>query len=62
MKYNAELNIKDYKDFTKQVDKLSAMGFKLPHTVEKLSNGNYKIEVVTELALDTLDRLSSESV
>ena len=62
MKHTAILNEDDYRDFTLQVDKLSELGFKLPHTVEHLQNGKFKIDVITELDLDELDKISSGDV
>ena len=62
MKYKATLNKKEYKEFTSRIDELSKRGFNLPHTVEYTGDGEFKIEIITELDLVELDKLGDDDV
>ena len=62
MKYKATLNKKEYKEFTLKIDELSKRGFNLPHTVEYTGDGEFKIEIITELDLEELDKLGDDDV
>ena len=57
----AILNKDDFREFGLRVDELVSQGYELPHTVESLPDGTFKVELHGGNDFDELDRLTNSA-